>query len=111
MTDLLPPTVAPDRTSLVLGDDSGPVLSDEELTAQALGAPAVTDADADAVNYWDVVAPRSAGLLPEWYMPSPSAGARRLTGWRRSVVWLVVLAIGLINAAGLCITYGRVTLG
>ncbi len=86
-------------------------LTDEELTAQALAAPSSTEAGDDAVNYWDVVAPRDLGLLPSWYMPTPSAGSRRLHGWRRRVVYLVTGSIVVINAAGLCITYGHVTLG
>lgn len=86
-------------------------LTDEELTAQALAAAPDTVAGEDAVNYWDVVAPRDLGLLPSWYMPTPSAGSRRLHGWRRRVVYLVTGSIVVINAAGLCITYGHVTLG
>lgn len=92
-------------------DEQLPALTDHELTAQALAAPPVTDAPADAISYWDVVAPRDLGLLPAWYMPTPSAGARRLHGWRRRVVYLVTGSIVVINAAGLCITYGHVTLG
>ncbi len=86
-------------------------LTDEELTAQALAASPRTVADDDAVSYWDVVAPHDLGLLPAWYMPTPSAGSRRLRGWRRRVAYLVAGSIVLINAAGLCVTYGRVTLG
>jgi len=86
-------------------------LTDEELTAQALAATPRTMADDAAVSYWDVVAPQDLGLLPAWYMPTPSAGSRRLRGWRRRVAYLVTGSIVLINAAGLCVTYGRVTLG
>lgn len=89
----------------------GTPLTDEELTAQALSAVPMADAPADAVSYWDVVAPRDLGLLPAWYMPMPGAGSRRLRGWRRRVVYLVVGSIGAINAVGLCVTYGRVSLG
>lgn len=95
----------------LIDPDLGDTLSDEELTAQALAAPPDTEAGEDAVNYWDVVAPRDLGLLPAWYMPTPGAGSRRLSGWRRQVVYLVTGSIVVINAAGLCITYGHVTLG
>lgn len=86
-------------------------VDDDELTAQALAAPPVTAADDDAISYWDVVERQDLGILPDWYMPSPSAGSRRLTGWRRRVVYLIIISIGLINAIGLCVTYGRVTFG
>lgn len=85
--------------------------TDDELTAQALAAAPCTVAPDDAISYWDVVAPRDLGLLPSWYMPTPSAGSRRLRGWRRRIVYLVTGSIVVINAAGLCITYGYVTLG
>lgn len=88
-----------------------PPVDDDELTAQALAATPATTADDDAINYWDVVTPRDLGILPAWYMPSPSAGTRRLVGWRRRVVYLIVISIAMIDAVGLCVTYGRVTLG
>lgn len=95
----------------VVGADDVVSVDDEALVAEALAAEPATTAADDAVSYWDVVAPRPMGILPDWYMPSPSAGSRRLRGWRRQVVYLVVASIALINAAGLCITYGYVTLG
>ena len=94
------------------GDDGAvATIGDDELTALALAAEPATTADDDAVSYWEVVAPRQLGLLPEWYVGAGGAGSRRLEGWRRRVVWLLIICIGLINAAGLCITYGHVTLG
>ena len=48
--------------------------------------------------------------LGDWYMP-PRVTAGAAPGWRRRVAIGVVGSIGLINAAGLCITYGHVTLG
>ncbi|QXC60761.1 hypothetical protein KSP35_20950 [Aquihabitans sp. G128] len=88
-----------------------PELTDDELTAFALATDRTDVAGDEAISYWDVVAPRDLGLLPGWYMPSPSAGTRRLVGWRRRVVFLVTGSIVVINAVGLCITYGHVTLG
>ena len=41
-------------------------------------------------------------------MPSPARGLRRLRGWRRWVVLLVIASFLLIEAYGLCSTYGRV---
>ena len=49
-------------------------------------------------------------LLPDWYMPAPG-GPRHVTGWRRAVVLFVILSFLLITAAGLCNTYGDLSLG
>jgi hypothetical protein len=43
--------------------------------------------------------------LPAWYMPAPMVGAR-LLGWRRGVVYTFVLALLVIEAFGLCTTFG-----
>jgi hypothetical protein len=64
--------------------------------------------DADAVSVWDLEPADDEALLPGWYMPSPMAGTRRLTGWRRRVAIIIVVAFLLIDAAGLCSTYGSV---
>jgi hypothetical protein len=65
------------------------------------------------VSLWDLDADRS-GLLPAWYMPTPAAGPSdptSTTSWRRrAIVWTFVASLVLINAAGLCVTYGRVVL-
>lgn len=62
----------------------------------------------DAVPFWDIARTASDSLLPDWYMPSPMSGSRRLQGWRRRVVIALVVAFVVINAAGLCSTYGFV---
>jgi hypothetical protein len=62
------------------------------------------------VSLWDLAEPDADGLLPAWYMPSPMAGARRLTGWRRRVAIAIIAAFLLIDAAGLCSTYGSIVL-
>lgn len=84
-------------------------VTDDELTALALAAdpdPVISD---DATSLWD--AGRSgAGLLPEWYMPSPMAGARLSGGWRRRVVVLIIVSFLAIAASGLCSTYGQIVL-
>jgi hypothetical protein len=83
-------------------------LTDEELTAFALAADPDVAVDDDAVSLWQLVEPGADGLLPEWYMPSPARGLRRLRGWRRWVVLFVIASFLLIEAYGLCSTYGRV---
>ena len=81
--------------------------SDEELAALALVADADAQVDDDAVPIQPL--DPGTGLLPDWYMPSAIAHAE--PGWRRRVALVVIGAILLINAAGLCVTYGPVTFG
>jgi len=47
-------------------------------------------------------------MLPQWYMPP--AIVFRDARWRVAVVLAVVLALLMIDAWGLCSTYGSVTL-
>ena len=83
------------------GQDS---FSDEELTALALAADPDQPVDDGAVPI-DLYPPGTYGLLPCWYMPPVTArGGRR---WRVPVVFLLVAAFLLIDAFGLCITYGQ----
>jgi hypothetical protein len=87
--------------------------SDEELTALALAADPDAPLAADAVSFWSLGADDvddDAPLLPGWYMPAPMPGARRLTGWRRRVAISVVVSFVLIDAAGLCSTYGSLVI-
>jgi hypothetical protein len=83
-------------------------IGDDELTALALAAGPETDLNEDAVP---LTGPLFASLLPEWYMPAPMAGVPLLQGWRRRVAQLIVASFILINAYGLCSTYGWVGLG
>jgi len=87
------------------------VVTEEELTAMALAADPDAHLDEDAVPLWSLTAEDSDELLPAWYMPSPMARSRLLYGWRRSVVLLLIASFVLINAAGLCVTYGWVQFG
>jgi hypothetical protein len=81
-------------------DEDG--LSDDELTALALAADPDQPLDADAVP---LTFDQTGNGLPGWYMPPVMArGASR---WRRSVVFALVAAFLLIDAFGLCITYGQ----
>jgi hypothetical protein len=86
-------------------------VSDDELSALALAADPDTPVDDDAVCLWDLSGPRPSGRLPEWYMPSPAGGAPVLRGWRRAVVFLVILSFLAITALGLCNTYGQLHFG
>jgi hypothetical protein len=77
--------------------------SDEELTALALAADPEAPLGADAVPL-SLHPELGGGLLPSWYMPPVMAGRAR--GWRVPVVALLVGSFLLIDAFGLCMTYG-----
>jgi hypothetical protein len=80
------------------------VPSDEELTALALAADphAPLDPDAVPIDRYLGVPP---GTLPDWYM-APVA-ARHGGRARRTVILTVVGALLVIEAFGLCSTYGQ----
>lgn len=88
----------------------GELLSDEELTALALAADPDPELDDGAVPIRPLDRPTSDPLLPSWYMPAPATGSSH-PAWQRRVAVGVVSSILLINAAGLCVTYGPVTFG
>ncbi len=79
-------------------------ISDEELTALALAADPNQALDADAVPLAVYLA-TSPGPLPEWYMAPVMA---RHSGRRRQAIILALVgAFLLIEAFGLCSTYGQ----
>jgi hypothetical protein len=90
------------------GNPSGAAFfTDEELTELALAGDHHAPLDPAAVP-WDGGVDAHDGLLPEWYMPRPRAvGRGRGT---RLVIIAVVVGFVLINAFGLCITSGFITL-
>jgi hypothetical protein len=76
-------------------------IADDRLTALALAADPDQPVDPDALPIsFSTAAP--SGLLPEWYMPI-STGRERA---RRVMLGALVLILVVINAAGLCVTYG-----
>ena len=82
-------------------------ITDEELTELALAADPDAPLAADAVPM-DVHLSRFGTALPQWYMPpvARSGGGR----WRAPVVLAIVSAFALIDALGLCNTYGILSL-
>jgi hypothetical protein len=84
-------------------------LTDEELTAQALAADPDAALPADAVSLWDLQAPTDS-LLPDWYMPAVVVGPSTRTPRRRRIAVGLITTFVLINAAGLCSTYGHVVI-
>ncbi len=88
-------------------DDVSESLTDEELTALALSADPRPAFD-PATPPWHAGYRDALELLPQWYMPAPH-GRRAGTGTRVAVA-VIVASFVLINALGLCVTYGIVTL-
>ncbi len=86
-----------------MGFGPGDGLTDEELTALALAADPLAPLPEDAVP----MSVHLAGLgptLPLWYMPPTlTRGGRR---WKAPFVIAIVCAFLLIDAMGLCNTYG-----
>ncbi len=84
-----------------IASDDG-VITDDELTAEALAADPDAPIDVEATPFGaDDTGP---DLLPAWYMPAPR-GYRRSAGRRLAVIGVIV-ALLVVNGAGLCVTYG-----
>ena len=82
-------------------------LSDEELTALALDADPRAPLDPDA-EAWNGAWGAQWNTLPDWYMPSASAiGRGRGT---KVVVISIIVGLLVIDAFGLCITSGFLSL-
>lgn len=97
--------------SAAVDDKTVDTITDEELTALALAADPDAPVAPDAVPLSAAPGPGGDRLLPEWYMPSPAGFGRPVRGWRRRVILLVIASFLLINAYGLCSTYGHVGFG
>ena len=82
-------------------------ITDEELTALALAADPDQPLNDDAVPLSDYLA-RIPTLLPGWYMPPAMASSGNR--WRTAIILAIVAAFVMIEAYGLCSTYGQVVL-
>jgi hypothetical protein len=82
----------------------GQAFTEAELTALALAADPDGLIDDDAVPVAEYLG-QHAGLLPAWYMPTPMA--RSGSRWRVPVVVAIVAAFLVIEAFGLCSTFGQ----
>lgn len=79
--------------------------TDEELTALALATDpddVVIDADAEPFGGLD----RGAALLPAWYMPAPLGAGSGPRSGKVVVVSALVASMFIVNAVGICVTYG-----
>jgi hypothetical protein len=85
-------------------DLTGTEFTEAELTELALAADPDAPLDADAVPMGDYLS-QAPGLLPTWYMPSPMARPGKV--WRVPVVLAIVAAFVIIEAFGLCSTFGQ----
>ena len=83
-------------------------LTDAELTALALAADPDAPLDDNAVPLHIHLAQFTGTALPQWYMAP--AMARRGPRWRTPVVLAIIAAFLLIEALGLCNTFGQLTL-
>ena len=83
-------------------------LTDAELTALALAADPDAPLDDNAVPLHIHLAQFAGTALPQWYMAP--AMARRGPRWRTPVVLAIIAAFLLIEALGLCNTFGQLTL-
>lgn len=96
-------------------DQSDRPFTDDELTELALAADPDAGVADDAVPLDQVLGAGAwtgeGELLPGWYMPPPMGSSRLLQGWRRRIVLLIIASFILINAVGLCSTYGSVGFG
>jgi hypothetical protein len=89
---------------LTEGRDEHGSITDDELAALALAADPDQPLAKDAIPLHVYLA-TEAGPLPEWYMAPVMA--RHSGGRRRAVILGVIGALLLIEAFGLCSTYGQ----
>lgn len=83
-------------------------LTDAELTALALAADPDAPVPDDAIPIAVHLSQFAGATLPQWYMaPATSRSGRR---WRTPIVVTIIAAFVLIEALGLCNTFGQLTL-
>ena len=78
--------------------------TDGELTVLALAADPDQLVDSDAIPF-TIDTAGGDQLLPLWYMPAPMARTRSRR--QTAIAVVVVVAFLLIEALGLCVTYGQ----
>ena len=86
-----------------------PPVTDAELEALALAVDAGEPVADDAVPIDEFLA-HEQGTLPEWYMPAPWPRARARGVWARATVFGLVGTFLVLEALGLCSTYGHVVI-
>jgi hypothetical protein len=100
----------PERGDATASDTVGldTPLTDEELTMLAMEADLDAPLSDDAIPLSLHLAQFAGAALPGWYMaPATSGSGRR---WRTPVVVGLIFAFVLIEALGLCNTFGSLTI-
>ncbi|HEY1734642.1 MAG TPA: hypothetical protein VGG23_09355 [Acidimicrobiales bacterium] len=95
------------RTAAHDDPPAGRALTDDELTALALAADPDAPLSDDAVPvdlYLSQFPSPLPGSLPAWYMPAARA---RSHPWWRPIVLVLILGFLVVDAFGLCATYGQ----
>lgn len=88
-------------------DAATDTVTDEELEREALAAdPNPSLVDARPIT--ELLDDFGDSTLPAWYMPAVMPGGPRLRGWRRGTVFAFIAALLVIEAFGLCTTYGQI---
>ncbi len=87
---------------------AGALPTEDELVVLALAAGPMTVPAEDAVPMAAYLG-RDVGLLPDWYMPTPTTRVR--ARWRLPVVLALVAVFLVLEALGLCSTFGHVVPG
>jgi hypothetical protein len=82
-------------------------LTDDELTTLALAADPDAPISRDAIPLSLHLAQFAGATLPQWYMAPAAAGTGRR--WRTPIVVTIISAFLLIEALGLCNTFGQLT--
>jgi hypothetical protein len=83
-------------------------LTDEELCRLALAADPSAPLSDEAIPLSLHLAQFAGATLPGWYMaPATARGGR---GWRTPIVVAIISAFLLIEALGLCNTFGQLSL-
>ncbi len=98
------PAVSESSADAVASYTAESAFSDAELAELALAADPDAPIGEDAVPL-AVYLDQAPGLLPSWYMPTPMV--RRGKSWRLPVVLVIVAAFVIIEAFGLCSTFGQ----
>jgi hypothetical protein len=94
-----------DADAEALVPDTESMLSDAELTSLAMAADPDAPLSDDAIPLSIHLARFAGAELPQWYMaPAVAHSGQR---WRTPVVVTIIAAFLLIEALGLCNTFGQ----
>jgi hypothetical protein len=97
-----------DDVALVDPEVGDSPLTDDELTALALAADPTAPISHDAIPLSLHLAQFAGAALPQWYMaPAMTRSGRR---WRTPVVVAIIASFLLIEALGLCNTFGQLSI-